>query len=102
MRNLIWLGVVVAGLGSRVVMGQQGGGAAAATAARNGVAVMFVDTDRPTGEVDERIYGQFLEHINHSVEDGLYAEQIRGQGFEGPDFETYWTSFAERGAVEVA
>ena len=25
----------------------------------------------------ERIYGQFLEHINHSIEDGLFAEQIR-------------------------
>ncbi len=44
--------------------------------------------------VDERIYGHFLEHINHSVVDGLYAEQIRGQGFEGDDFETYWETFA--------
>src|SRR5207244_575298 len=37
--------------------------------------------------------GQFLEHINHSVVDGLFAEQIRGAGFEGKDFETYWTAF---------
>jgi alpha-N-arabinofuranosidase len=36
------------------------------------------------------------------VEDGLFAEQIRGAGFEGTDFETYWTSVADRGAVEVA
>jgi len=49
-----------------------------------------------------RIYGQFLEHINHSVEDGLFAEQIRGAGFEGDDFKTYWESFAERGEVELA
>jgi hypothetical protein len=25
--------------------------------------------------------------------DGLFAEQIRGGGFEGRDFETYWTPF---------
>jgi hypothetical protein len=37
-----------------------------------------------------RIYGHFLEHINHSVVDGLFAEQIRGCGFEGEDFKTYW------------
>lgn len=68
--------------------------------ARAGVAVLLVDTDRGTGQVDERIYGQFLEHINHSVVDGLYAEQIRGQGFEGNDFKDYWQTFAERGTVE--
>jgi alpha-N-arabinofuranosidase len=49
-----------------------------------------------------RIYGQFLEHINHSVEDGLFAEQIRGAGFEGEDFKTYWKPFSERGRVEIA
>src|SRR6187397_2836086 len=70
--------------------------------AEAGVAILDVDTDRRMGAIDRNIYGHFLEHINHSVEDGLFAEQIRGAGFEGPDFETYWTSFAERGAVEVA
>src|SRR5215472_5526583 len=66
------------------------------------VAVLLVDTDRVTTPVDERIYGQFLEHINHSVEDGLFAEQIRGAGFEGEDFKTYWESSSQRGAVEIA
>lgn len=66
------------------------------------VAVLLVDTDRVSAPVDERIYGQFLEHINHSIEDGLFAEQIRGAGFEGPDFETYWKPFSERGQVELA
>ena len=33
--------------------------------------------------------------------DGLYAEQIRGQGFEGNDFKDYWESFADRGTVET-
>ena len=51
-----------------------------------GVAILQVDTDRQIGTTDKKIYGQFLEHINHSVVDGLYAEQIRGQGFEGNDF----------------
>ena len=46
------------------------------------VAVLLVDTDRVAVPIDQRIYGQFLEHINHSVEDGLFAEQIRGAGFE--------------------
>ena len=66
-----------------------------------GVAILQVDTDRRIGTIDPKIYGQFLEHINHSVEDGLFAEQIRGAGFEGRDFETYWTAFGAREAVRV-
>ena len=64
--------------------------------------LLLVDTDRVTTSIDQRIYGQFLEHINHSVEDGLFAEQIRGAGFEGEDFKTYWESFADRGEVGIA
>ena len=67
-----------------------------------GVAVLLIDTDRMMGNVDEDIYGQFLEHINHSIVDGLFAEQIRGQGFEAGDFENYWESFADSGSVAVA
>ena len=66
------------------------------------VAVLLVDTDRVTTPIDKRIYGQFLEHINHSVEDGLFAEQIRGAGFEGDDFKTYWEPVTTRGNVEIA
>ena len=73
----------------------------AAEAARPGVSVLLVDTDHAAGKIDDRIYGQFLEHINHSVVDGLYAEQIRGQGFEANDFKDYWESFADRGTVEA-
>ena len=51
------------------------------------VGVLLVDTDRVMATIDQRIYGQFLEHINHSVEDGLFAEQIRGAGFEGERFQ---------------
>ena len=67
----------------------------------SGVAVLQVDTDRRLGTIDRKIYGQFLEHINHSVVDGLFAERIRGAGFEGKDFETYWTSFGPPGAVRI-
>ncbi|MBN2512650.1 MAG: carbohydrate binding domain-containing protein [Sedimentisphaerales bacterium] len=66
-----------------------------------GVAVLLVDTDHVMGIVDENIYGHFLEHINHSVVDGLFAEQIRGRGFEGDDFATYWTYLGKEGSVQV-
>jgi alpha-N-arabinofuranosidase len=72
-----------------------------AAQAPRGVAILQVDTDRRIGAIDPKIYGQFLEHINHSVEDGLFAEQIRGSGFEGRDFETYWTAFGPADAVHV-
>jgi len=66
-----------------------------------GVAVLLVDTDHPLSTIDKNIYGHFLEHINHSVVDGLYAEQVQGQGFEGKDFETYWKPFEKNGKVEL-
>src|SRR5689334_6909601 len=66
-----------------------------------GVAILQIDTDRQIGTIDPRIYGQFLEHINHSVEDGLFAEQIQGGGFEGRDFDTYWKAFGPPDAVHV-
>ena len=53
------------------------------------VAVLLVDTDRASTPINDRIYGQFLEHINHSIEDGLFAEQVRGTRFEADDFKTY-------------
>ena len=72
------------------------------TAEEPRISVLVVDTDRASVPIDKRIYGQFLEHINHSVEDGLFAEQIRGAGFEGPDFQTYWEAIAKQGHVEIA
>ena len=68
---------------------------------QGGVAILQVDTDRRIGTIDRNVYGQFLEHINHSVEDGLFAEQIRGAGFEGSDFDTYWTAFGRPDAARV-
>ena len=75
---------------------------AAPAAGAPGVAVLLVDTDRVMASIDECIYGHFLEHINHSVVDGLFAEQIRGCGFEGDDFKTYWESFSDGGRVDIA
>ena len=75
--------------------------ATAASAADSGVAVLLVDTDRVAGTIDERIYGHFLEEINHSVVDGLYAEQVPGQGFEGKDFADYWTPFGGNGEATL-
>ena len=66
-----------------------------------GVAILQIDTDRRLGTIDRKIYGQFLEHINHSVVDGLFAEQIRGAGFEGSDFATYWIAAGSPDAVRV-
>src|SRR5215469_5873678 len=65
------------------------------------VAVLYIDTDRVIGKVEDKVYGQFLEHINHSVEE-LFAEQIQGRGFEGKDFETYWKPFGDHGAASIA
>jgi alpha-L-arabinofuranosidase len=56
--------------------------------AEPGVAVLMVDTGRKAGTIDRNVYGQFLEHINHAVVDGLFAEQIRGAGLEAEDFAT--------------
>src|SRR3954468_17938848 len=86
----------------RFLLSSIAAGAVAAAAPDGRVAVLSVDTDRVSTPIDERIYRQFLEHINHSVEDGLFAEQIRGAGFEGEDFKTYWEPSSERGEVEIA
>ena len=75
---------------------------ASAAAGEPSVAVLPVDVNRGIASIDQRIYGHFLEHINHSVVDGLFAEQIRGCGFEGEDFKTYWKAFSDRGTVEIA
>ena len=67
----------------------------------SGVAILLVDTDHPLSTIDENIYGQFLEHINHSVENGLYAEQVQGQGFEGKDFKRTGKRLQTDGIVNV-
>ena len=49
---------------------------AAATATIN------IDPSKPGPRLNPRMYGIFLEEINHGVDGGLYAELIRNRGFE--------------------
>lgn len=48
------------------------------------VAEVDVQPDTVTGRIDQRIYGHFLEHIYHSVEDGLFGELVRNRAFAAP------------------
>jgi len=45
---------------------------------------IVVHPDTELNRIDERIYGQFLEHIYHSVVDGLWGQVVRGPSFEEP------------------
>jgi alpha-N-arabinofuranosidase len=101
-RRRFLLSSVTAGIGPLSIMVPSPLVSRASAAGEPRVAVLLVDTEKATASIDERIYGHFLEHINHSVVDGLFAEQIRGCGFEGEDFKTYWEPFADGGGVEIA
>ena len=41
-----------------------------------------VDTGQPVREIDPKIYGQFLEHIYHSVNGGVWGEVVWNRSFE--------------------
>src|SRR6266496_191795 len=101
-RHFVMSSIAAAGVPVSGVISSPRVSEAAPAPGESRVAILLVDTERVMGSIDERIYGHFLEHINHSVEDGLFAEQIRGCGFEGEDFATYWKSFSDRGSVENA
>src|SRR5690349_15359361 len=45
-------------------------------------AVIDVDVSRPGPPINPRLYGIFLEEINHGVDGGLYGELIRNRAFE--------------------
>ena len=45
-------------------------------------AIIDVNTRQPGPKINPRMYGIFLEEINHGVDGGLYAELIRNRGFE--------------------
>jgi alpha-L-arabinofuranosidase len=47
-----------------------------------GTATINIDTAKPGPRLNPRMYGIFLEEINHGVDGGLYAELIRNRGFE--------------------
>lgn len=50
--------------------------------AETGRAIITIDASRPGPAVNPRMYGVFLEEINHSVDGGLYGELVRNRGFE--------------------
>src|SRR5947209_11606095 len=101
-RQFVWTSLAAPAAGPLIAAETPSFGLEQSAAGEPQVAVLLVDTDRLSAPISDRIYGQFLEHINHSVEDGLFAEQIRGAGFEGEDFKTYWSPFADHGEVELA
>ncbi len=43
---------------------------------------LAVDTTRVVGQIDGKIYGQFLEHIYHSCNGGLWGERVWNRSFE--------------------
>ncbi|MFC1794918.1 hypothetical protein ACFL3Q_15190, partial [Planctomycetota bacterium] len=43
---------------------------------------LTVDPDRVVSEIDNKIYGHFLEHIFHSVNGGLWGELVWNRSFE--------------------
>ncbi len=45
-------------------------------------AVIAIDAAHPGPAINPRLYGIFLEEINHGVDGGLYAELIRNRAFE--------------------
>jgi alpha-L-arabinofuranosidase len=53
-----------------------------ATSLWAGTANITIDVTRPGPKINPRMYGVFLEEINHGVDGGLYGELIRNRGFE--------------------
>ena len=48
------------------------------------VAVLLVDTDRVTTPIDERVYGQFLEHNGGIINNNIWAEMLDDRKFYYP------------------
>jgi alpha-N-arabinofuranosidase len=49
-----------------------------------------IDPGKVLGSIDEKVYGQFLEHIYHSCNGGLWGEMIWDRSFEGNSAATAW------------
>ncbi|MCL4204487.1 MAG: DUF1080 domain-containing protein [Pirellulaceae bacterium] len=52
---------------------------------------LTVDPDRVINRVDEKVYGQFLEHIYHSCNGGLWGELVWDRSFEGGGAGVAWS-----------
>ena len=66
--------------------------AAALTLGAANETVVSIDTARQTGRVDERLYGFLLEHLYHSVSNGLWGECVWNRSFEELQAQGRWTS----------
>jgi len=55
----------------------------AVLAARADGVHLFVDTEQVLNNVHQNIYGQFIEHIYHSADGGLWGDLIWNRSFEG-------------------
>jgi alpha-L-arabinofuranosidase len=53
-----------------------------ATLLQAGTVAINIDVSKAGPRLNPRMYGIFLEEINHGVDGGLYAELIRNRGFE--------------------
>src|SRR3974390_501414 len=69
-----------------------------------GTATIAIDANQPGPKINPRMYGIFLEEINHGVDGGLYAELIRNRAFEDsrpPEGYTFrngrWRDSSQRG-----
>jgi alpha-N-arabinofuranosidase len=51
---------------------------------------LTIDPDKVLNHIDEKIYGQFLEHIYHSVNGGLWGELIWNRTFEDTGVRNSW------------
>ncbi|MCJ7514692.1 MAG: hypothetical protein MUO89_01815 [Dehalococcoidia bacterium] len=56
---------------------------------------LFIEPDEIVGQIDEKTYGHFLEHIYHSVNGGLWGELVWNRSFEqySGGVGTHWTSY---------
>ena len=61
------------------------------------VAELSVEPGKVVGQIDEKIYGQFFEHIYHSANGGLWGEMVWNRSFEElPDnVAKYWQSYGD-------
>jgi len=71
--------------------------------------VVAVDAAKPGVEIDDRMYGIFIEDINFAADGGLYAELVRNRSFEFLPVDnraysglTAWTPGAEAGGAGTA
>jgi len=50
-----------------------------------------INPTKVESQIDEKIYGHFLEHIYHSVNGGLWGEMVWNRSFEEPVDKGRWS-----------